>query len=180
MKTMNQKPKPTRRAKPSPSTAPASNTRTLSGMIAEMRQTRKLSQRELGRLAGIDQSLVNKVEGGGNTTRGRVRAETLAAILRGLGLREGDADYARAFALWTAEHHERAGRAGVMNGEMIEARFDAATASRDAEHERLRRACEEALDALPPEMWPDMLGVLRNHRALRLWLESANALTKQL
>lgn len=179
MKTMSKKPNPARRAKSAPASVPASNTRTLAGMIADMRRARNLSQRELGRLAGIDQSLVNKVESGGNTARGRVRAETLAAILRGLGLVESDADYARAFALWTAEHHERAGRVTPINEGMVEARFEAVTASRDAEHERLRRACDEALDALPPEMWPEMLGALKNHRALRLWLESASALTKR-
>lgn len=176
---MSKKQNPGRRPSSAPVPTPAANTRTLSGMVRELREARELSQRALSRLAGIDQSLVSKVESGGHTSRGRLRAETLSAILLAMGLREGDADYSRAFALWTAEHHERAGRAAPMNGEMVEARFEAATSSRDAEHERMRRACDEALDALPPEMWPDMLSALKNHRALRLWLESANALTNR-
>lgn len=54
-----------------------------------------------------------------------------------------------------------------------------ADANADADRERIQRACEEAIDHIPRELWPEMVDALKQHRALTLWLQGASALTKR-
>ena len=66
--------------------------------LRELREMRGLSVRALAGEAGLGHSVINKAETPGVMVRGK----TLAAILRGLGFREGQSEFARALSLWTA------------------------------------------------------------------------------
>ena len=153
--------------------------RTLAEFIKARRADKKLSMRDLAKLAGINQTVIYKLEAGGTQPRGRVRAESLDAALRGLGIREGTDDYAHAYALWASEQHGRSARAKPLPTKRVAAGFASNEAKTDAERERIRKACDEAIDHIPRDLWPDMLTALRQHRALKLWIESASALTKR-
>lgn len=154
--------------------------RTLAAFINARRTGKKLSMRDLAKIADCSQGTIQKLELGGDSPRGRVRLESLDAVLRALGIREGSDDYAHALAMWTSEQHGRADRARSLPPRRVAPGIAEQISAQDAERERLSKACEEALDSIPRELWPEMLTALRQHRALRLWLESANALTKQL
>jgi transcriptional regulator with XRE-family HTH domain len=152
---------------------------TLAAHFAKLRAAAGLSMRALAKHSGVDATIAHKIETGSAQGRGRVRAESLAACLRGLGLGEDDPDYIQAFALWTNDHHARTHSTAEMPEGKLGGKIDTAITETDSERARMIKACDEALDAIPREHWDDVLRALKKHRALRLWIESTDELTKR-
>lgn len=74
--------------------------KTLGKFIEKAREREKVSQNELAKKAGVDRSILSRLERG--TTR--IRAKTLQKVLTALGINAGTPDFVEAFALMAADN----------------------------------------------------------------------------
>jgi hypothetical protein len=140
---------------------------TLARFFLRLRNDARMSQRDVGRASRprLDATAVWKIENGRP-----VRAATLAQALRAVGLKEADADYVQAFALWSTE------QAGTLPLATVDRGIDRVrTANGRAFNDALNRAAA-ALQAMPETDWPIALAALEQPAALKLLFQAASAM----
>ncbi len=142
--------------------------RTLADMIRTRRAELELSMRELAAKAGIDATLVFKLEHGANA-RGRVKMPNLLAVLSALGIKAGSPEHAEAIALWTQEHTPLA-----THQEVAPALTSASRAS-----DRNERSLIAAVLSVPREDWQIAEHALRNWPSTAALLRAAALLPRQ-